>query len=138
MSKFKRVKVFLILSLSALIVICSIAAVAVACTGGGGGEGCTKPSMFSEPPTGIGQHGAFAEFLVSPHGCVTSWEVKYGTSNPPSSLWSSGTLSSSTSSEPVYATFTGLPSNTKYYYRLVAINSAGTTEGAVKEFKTLP
>jgi hypothetical protein len=138
MANFKRLKAFVVLSLTVLMAIFATAAVAVACSGGGG-ESCTKPSIISDPPFGVGKHGAFAEFLVSPHGCITSWEVKYGTSSPPGSFWSSGTLSSSTSSEPVNVTFTGLPStNTQYYYRLIAVNSAGTAEGSVKGFKTLP
>lgn len=137
MSRPKKARAFLSLSLIAAIAICSFAALAEACSGEGGGGGCTEPSVIAEPPTGIGQHGAFAEFLVSPHGCVTSWEVKYGTTSPGNTLWSSGVLSSSTTSEPVYVTFTGLPSNTQYYYRLVATNSAGSGE-ASRSFKTLP
>jgi len=49
-----------------------------------------------------------------------------------------GSLSAGTTKVPVTGMLTALPSNTTIYYRVVATNSAGESDGAVESFKTSP
>jgi hypothetical protein len=96
---------------------------------------CSKPSVTSNLPFGVGQHGVWASFFVNPNGCTTTWELKYGTSSPPSTPYSSGSLNKS---EEFSVAIQNLKTNTQYYYQLVAKNSKGTTEGTIRGFKTSP
>jgi hypothetical protein len=51
---------------------------------------------------------------------------------------SAGELGQGDSGVPVSANLTGLTANTTYYYRLLATNATGTSEGAPEHFLTLP
>jgi hypothetical protein len=83
---------------------------------------------------------ATLEARIKPEGEVTSCRFEYGTE------FSSGPLASSAPCSPspapgdrydlVTASLTGLTPSTKYYYRAVATNAAGTGKSLTAEFET--
>jgi phosphodiesterase/alkaline phosphatase D-like protein len=74
---------------------------------------------------------------VDPNKYKTNVKFVYGTSS--SSLNKSSTTKSAGSGDkavPVTVAISGLTANRKYYYRVVASSSAGTTDGTVRSFTT--
>lgn len=73
---------------------------------------------------------------VNPNGTATSYYFQYGSSTSYGSSTPATSAGSGTADAPVSANLTGLASSTTYHYRLVAVSSAGTTDGADETFKT--
>lgn len=76
---------------------------------------------------------------VNPNGKATTYYFQYGTTTAygataPAMSQSAG---SGTSSVPVTTSISGLKANTTYNYRIVAVNSDGTSNGANMTFKTI-
>lgn len=76
---------------------------------------------------------------VNPNGLNTTYYFEYGLnpaygSKSPATSQSAG---SGTSPLPVTTSIGGLKANTTYYYRLVAVNGAGASNGMNMTFKTL-
>jgi hypothetical protein len=76
--------------------------------------------------------------IVNPNGSDTHGWFQYGTSSTLSGASSSSEqdLGAGDSNVAFNATLAGLTSNTTYYFRAVASNSAGTVNGAVGSFNT--
>ena len=98
------------------------------------------PMVATEAASSIAQTTATLNATVNPNGGeVTSCEFDYGTSEaygksvPCSSLPGSGS-----SPVAVSAVVVGLSADTSYHFRIVAINSGGTSRGADQTFATLP
>jgi len=96
------------------------------------------PSPSTRPAVGITQTGAMLQGSVELEGNLTTAKFEYGTS------LSYGYHTSSVSSPrgdyaiwPVTITVTGLKPGTTYYFRLVATNGNGTTNGDDRFFTTL-
>ena len=103
-------------------------------------DGLNPPTVVMEEASSITQTTATLNATVNPNEEeVTSCKFEYGTTElygssvPCSSLPGSG-------AEPVAvsASLENLSPNTTYYFRIVATNSEGTSEGTDQTFKTLP
>ncbi|MGD9366508.1 MAG: glucoamylase family protein [Desulfobacteraceae bacterium] len=73
---------------------------------------------------------------VNPNGLSTSYYFEYGTDTSYGSTTTSADVGSGTTDVSVSADITGLSADTAYHFRLVAINSAGTTNGSDSTFTT--
>ncbi|HWG28082.1 hypothetical protein [Actinospica sp.] len=98
--------------------------------------GPTSPTATTSAATGISDTGATMNGTVNAHGSLTAYTFEYGTSIGFGSISTVENGGSSTADEPVSVTLSGLAPNTTYFYRLVATNTPGTTNGAVMTFTT--
>ncbi len=92
----------------------------------------TAPYVTTQSATNITQTSAQVNGSVNPNGCSTYYWFEYGTNQNVSNT----TNSQSFAVSPVNAFLSGLTSNTTYYFRLVARNDAGTTQGSILSFTT--
>ncbi len=110
-----------------------------------------KPAVSDEPASAVGQSTVSLVGQVNPESqpvlvCefqfvseavfnATGFTVAPGLA---SCVPSASELGEGGSSEAVGAGLSGLEANTTYYYRLLASNATGTSEGATQHFLTLP
>jgi len=99
----------------------------------------TPPTVSSQRRSNVTATSATVSGSVNPRGGATSYYFQYGTSTryggrtpTPSAQLAGGTTASTVS-----AALTGLRPYTRYYWRLVATNAAGTTRGPNKTFTTV-
>jgi hypothetical protein len=78
--------------------------------------------------------GAQLNGSVNPDGLSTAYHFEYGLTTSYGSLTSSANAGAGTGAVSVNATLSGLSAGTTYHYRLVAANSAGTTNGSDRSF----
>lgn len=78
-------------------------------------------------PTGITANASTLHGVVNPNGLTTTYKFLYGTAYPPATPLGEVTLTGDASSA-VSAQLTGLTASRTYAFRLVATNSAGTTQ----------
>jgi hypothetical protein len=77
--------------------------------------------------------------VVNPEGHETTYHIEYGTTASYGSSTSPATLGGSAfEDEPVSVALSGLQPRTTYHFRVVAVNSAGTSFGSDEVFTTLP
>lgn len=110
--------------------------IAAACSGEGEGEcGFEKPSVTTEAATSITTSGAVLHGKVNPHGCETSYEFEWGTTEKygSSSGGSAGSGTSPVAKEQLAAGTKG----TTYHFRISATNINGTSHGEDKTFAVL-
>lgn len=85
-------------------------------------------------PSNIAHDSATISGFYSDNGySISNLYFEYG---PSSNLGSTKYVSASGSSGNISTTISGLQSNTKYWYRLVATNQGGTTRGSIYTFTT--
>jgi hypothetical protein len=118
----------------------------VATNGNGTSEGAeatftavaTPPKVLDEAVTGVKETEATLNAEVNPKGAETKYYFEYGTEK---GKLTHKTAEASAGSGTIYVevskTITGLTESTRYYYRLVATNEGGTTDGAEESFTTL-
>lgn len=95
------------------------------------------PVVNTTSATNISTNSANLNATVNPNGANTSAWFEYGTSPSSLSLTSSTqSIGGGTSNLNVSTGVSGLASNTTYYFRSVAQNSAGTSYGSVISFTT--
>ncbi len=75
---------------------------------------------------------------VTPLADTTTVSIQYGTTLSLGSSIAIGSLTPSMTKRSVTGALVALPSNTTIYYRLVATNSAGASDGTIESFRTLP
>ena len=73
---------------------------------------------------------------VNPHGASTSYKFEWGTSSSLGASTPTAGAGSGTRSLSVSARIAGLAAGKRYYYRVVASNSLGTTRGSTRSFVT--
>ncbi len=73
---------------------------------------------------------------VNPNGAKTTYRFHYGTTTLYGASTPIKSAGSGTKKKTVRADVAGLAPNTTYHYKLVAVNSKGTTNGADRSFKT--
>ena len=88
-----------------------------------------NPGVLTLAATAVTANSATLNGTVNPNGLATTYHFEYGTTT--SYGYSTSTLSvgSGTSTVPVSANISVLITGTPYHFRLVAVNSDGTTNG---------
>lgn len=94
------------------------------------------PTATTGPATNVAQSSATANGTVNPGGTDTHYYFQYGATTSYGSNTPSTDAGAGTADVPVAANLTGLTASTIYHYRLVAVSSAGTTNGADQTFTT--
>ncbi len=97
----------------------------------------TKPTVTTESVTWVSDWAAFLNATVNPNGSSTTYYFQYGTTTSYGAITSSVSAGSGKSTISVSPLVTELSPGTTYHYRLVAINSGGTSYGSDKTFLTL-
>ena len=94
------------------------------------------PLVTTGGASGIGPRVATVNGTVNPNGASTTYWFQYGTTTSYGRQTGTHSAGSGTNGQPVSAHLSGLTAGTTYHYRLVAQNSAGTTQGADQTFTT--
>ena len=94
------------------------------------------PTATTGSATGITETEATLHGIINPEGAATKYYLEYGTTESYGNKTAEASVGSGTSNVEVSKTITGLTSNTKYHYRLVATNTNGTTDGTDQTFTT--
>ena len=94
----------------------------------------SDPSVTTEAASGVTSYGARLNGLVNPNGLSTTYKFEYGTKEKELTK-ASAEVNIGTESQNVTAEVS-LEPETKYFFRIWAKNSKGTTTGAEKNFTT--
>ena len=94
------------------------------------------PVVITNPATNVASSSATLNGSVDPHGLATTIHFQCGTTTSYGSNTASQTKSGNTY-QSVSANISGLNASTTYHFRIVAINSGGTTYGGDRTFRTL-
>ena len=99
----------------------------------------SAPTTTTNSPTGLSSSSATLNGTVNPNGLSTTVTFQYGTTTSYGNQVTA-TQSPVTGTNPVSisASITSLSPGTTYHYRVVATNSAGTTNGNDQMFTTYP
>ena len=100
-------------------------------------KGLKAPTATTNPASGVTSSGATLNGMINPNGNSTHCYFEWGTSTTYGSAIPTQSDSGGTSDVNVSALINGLTPNTTYHYRLVAISSAGRTNGGDQTFETL-
>ncbi len=95
------------------------------------------PTATTNAATAVAATTATLNGSVNPDGLASTYYFQYGTTTSYGSTTSSTSAGSGTSAVAESAPLTGLTANMTYDFRIVATNSAGTTDGANQSFTTL-
>lgn len=95
-----------------------------------------NPLVTTTAATSVTATTATLNGTVNPNGLSTTYYFQWGTSTSYGNTTTSTSAGSATSTFPVTANITGLISGTPYHFRLVAVNSDGTTNGNDFTFTT--
>ena len=97
-----------------------------------------KPSVETKAATSIGETAATLHGTVNPNGFATKYYFQYGTEKERlTKTTTEASAGSGTSRVEESKSITGLAAGTEYYFRIVATNSVGTTDGGELSFTTL-
>lgn len=96
----------------------------------------TPPTVTTSVASGISTTTATLNGSVNPNGLVTNASFQWGTTTSYGNTTTSQSAGSGASSVSINATLNGLSTSTTYHARLVATNSAGTTNGSDVAFTT--
>ncbi len=94
------------------------------------------PAATTGSSADVAQSSGTVNGTVNPNGTDTSYFFQYGATTSYGSSTSPTGAGSGGTDTPVSANLTGLTSASTYHYRLVAVSSAGTTDGADQTFTT--
>src|SRR5438477_1414015 len=99
-------------------------------------SGTGPPVVITNPATLVASFSATLNGSVDPHGLATNVYFQYGTTT---SYGLTTAIQSKTGNtyQNVVANISGLTASTTYHFRIVAMNSAGTVNGADRTFTTL-
>jgi hypothetical protein len=93
------------------------------------------PVVITNPATSVTSSSATLKGTVDPHGLTTSVHFQYGTTSSYGLTTANQSFGGNTY-QSVSANISGLSGSTTYHFRIVATNSAGTTNGSDKTFRT--
>ena len=88
-----------------------------------------KPGVSTGGFTTVGASAVTLKGTVNPYGLVTVYAFQFGTTTGYGAQMAPVSAGNGTTRIPVSQTITGLPPGVTYHYRLIATNSAGTTNG---------
>ena len=103
---------------------------------GGSGPTTGAPSAQTGAVDGTSNSGTTLTGSVAPNGLDTTYYFEYGTSSAYGSATATQDAGSGANPVGVSATLTGLAPGTSYDFRLVAVNSQGTSYGQQSAFTT--
>lgn len=98
--------------------------------------GARPPAVVTDHAQGVTANGATLRGKVDAHGCPTTYRFEYGPTTDYGSATPDSSAGSGTQSILAAANLNGLPPNTLFHFRIVAISPAGTTYGGDLPFKT--
>ncbi len=105
-----------------------------------GPAAASAPSANTTAATKVTSTTATLNGSANPNGDSTSYWFEYGTDSSLNSLLGTTMhkviVSSAANQTNVSSDITGLQTNTNYWYRVVTMNTLGTTNGAIVKFKT--
>jgi multidrug efflux pump subunit AcrA (membrane-fusion protein) len=96
----------------------------------------TPPTASTSPATNVGTSTATLNASIGPNGDDTDYRFQYGTSTSLDLGTTSVGAGSAAGQVSVSQQVTGLEPGTTYYFRAVADNSSGETDGAMLTFTT--
>ena len=105
-------------------------------TTGQGGQQGSAPTAVTMAASGIGQSSATLNGTVNPNGSNTTAWFEYGTTPSLGQMTSNQSLGGGNSTLNINSLLSSLQQNTTYYFRVVAQNSYGTTQGSTLSFTT--
>jgi phosphodiesterase/alkaline phosphatase D-like protein len=94
----------------------------------------SPPTVTTAAASSVTATGARLNGTVNPNGLSASYHFEYGTDTGYGTSTGTASAGSGSSGVSVNATLSGLVSGKVYHYRLVATNSAGTTNGGDRSF----
>ena len=94
------------------------------------------PTVTTGAARNLAHTSATLHGRVNPNGSATSYHFQYGTSTHFGKQTSVKSAGSGTITQSASAPISGLAPDTTYHYRVVAVNAAGTSDGADHTFKT--
>ena len=94
------------------------------------------PDVATGGTSGVTGTSATLAGTVNPRSAATNYTFKYGLADPPATSTASTAAGSGSTSVAASAPITGLKPGTAYYYRVIATNVWGTSEGSVASFST--
>lgn len=103
---------------------------------GTGTSAVTAPTVTTGSATSVTSSSATLNGTVNPNSASTEYYSEYGTSTSYGSTTGTKAAGSGTSDVSVSAEITGLSASTTYYFRIVATNSAGASQGSNQTFTT--
>ncbi len=96
------------------------------------------PFVIAEAATGIAKKEVTLNGTVNPGGLATKYYFKYGASITYGLTTPEAPIAAGTANEKESKVVMSLTPETTYHYKMVATNSAGTTEGEDQTVRTLP
>jgi hypothetical protein len=103
-------------------------------------KGCVPkislPLAATQPASSVSSTTAILNGVVGPNSCETKYHFEYGTSTAYGSSTPTRSVGAGSNHTSVSALITGLAQGTTYHYRIVAISSAGTSDGTDATFTT--
>jgi hypothetical protein len=94
------------------------------------------PAISNQRAREIGPDSALATASVNPNGGATTYTIEYGTTTRYGNTTTAIPAGSGKSAVSVSTRLTGLRPYTRYHWRTVATNAAGTTRGNDRSFRT--
>ena len=95
------------------------------------------PTISYNPVSNLTGTSATLGGTINPNGAQTTAYIQYGLTTSYGTQTSSQTISAGFSPVSFSSNITGLTQGTTYHWRIVAVNSAGTTYGSDQSFTTL-
>jgi hypothetical protein len=119
-------------------VVLMASAVIAALTVAASSASAAAPTLGPVSATDIQGVSAVLDGSVNPQGIATTYRFEYGTSASLAGAAKTAATDAGSGSgdESARAAISGLTPNTTYYFRLVATNSSGTTNGGIASFET--
>jgi hypothetical protein len=102
----------------------------------GAAQAATAPGAVTGPVTAISAVTATLNGTITPNGATTTWYFEYGPTTAYGTKTPVANAGGGTVAISVTANLSGLTGGTAYHYRIVALNSGGSTDGADGSFST--
>lgn len=96
----------------------------------------TSPAVATGSASAISFSKATLHGTVNPEGQTTAYGFQYGTTKSYGAQTKNASAGSGAAAKKVTAKLSGLAASTVYHYRIVAVNSSGTSVGSDHTFKT--